>query len=82
MRCAEDMHGSECIGELVRYNYSIVGGSRKAVCTDNAGTCARALCECDTTFAINHALSTDEYNQQYSHFYGRFQYQTVCRKSF
>ena len=78
-KCAEEQHGETCIGEIVRYDYSMNGGN-KATCNDSAGSCSRALCECDSTFALNHAAAKDEYNPQYSHYFAAFQYQTTCRK--
>ena len=40
----------ECIGEFVKYNWG-TKRNKDAYCENAAGTCARALCECDLDFA-------------------------------
>jgi len=83
-KCVEAEHGGDCIGENITYNYSFSSNqSNKAQCTDPAGSCKRALCECDSTFAFNQAGSvTAEYNPGYSHFFAAFDYRNICRKFF
>lgn len=76
-KCAADKHGETCIGEIVQYSYS-VNGEDKAICENTEGTCKRALCECDATFALSHSGSGDQYQPQYSHYFSAFQYQDVC----
>merc|ERR1712176_402510 len=49
-KCARQVHGDMCIGEFVEYNHRIAGSN--SVCRDDAGTCERALCECDKAFAM------------------------------
>ena len=41
----------ECIGEFVKYNWSVKSRNKEAYCENAVGTCARALCECDLDFA-------------------------------
>merc|ERR1719454_1426071 len=55
VKCAKEKFGDNCISEFRRYRYTKPEGVQ---CTDNAGTCLRALCECDATFAEDHAKYT------------------------
>lgn len=55
LKCARDEFGDMCIGEFVRYGLNSRNGP--PTCNDNAGTCGRALCECDKMFAQNHVNS-------------------------
>lgn len=48
-RCARMEFGKDCIGEMVKYNWKSING--EVVCTDDAGTCKRNLCECDLDYA-------------------------------
>lgn len=50
-KCVRKEFGSECIGEFVKYNWSVKSRNKEAYCENAAGTCARALCECDLDFA-------------------------------
>ena len=54
-KCARMTHGEMCIGEFVRYNLRI--GQNGPVCRNEAGSCERALCECDKQFAQNHVAA-------------------------
>jgi len=67
-KCARMTHGEMCIGEFVRYNFRI--GNNGPVCRNNAGSCERALCECDKQFAKNHVAVKDVYNEDYHMFWG------------
>ena len=48
-KCAREQFGEMCIGEFVRYGLNMRQGG--PVCSDDASTCGRALCECDKKFA-------------------------------
>ena len=58
-KCAKEEFGESCISEMVssvsftsrHLLIKIRYGLRGRKCTDAAGTCARALCECDLSFA-------------------------------
>ena len=54
--------------------------SNGPVCTNSAGTCERALCECDREFAQAHAENVDVYNPDFSHIFAGFPAETICRK--
>merc|ERR1712193_197261 len=49
VKCARMKFGETCIGEFVKYRYGIRQG--QVSCRDGAGTCDRALCECDALLA-------------------------------
>jgi len=66
-KCARITHGESCIGEFVKYKFGI--GNNGPVCRDDAGTCGRALCECDKQFAKNHVAVKDVFNQDYHMFW-------------
>lgn len=67
-KCARMTHGEMCIGEFVRYNLRI--GNNGPVCRNEAGSCERALCECDKQFAQNHVAVKDVFNEDYHMFWG------------
>ena len=46
LQCTRNEYGSECIGERVEY-----GLEDSSICSDDADTCGRSLCECDSAFA-------------------------------
>jgi len=62
LRCAKDQFGDSCIGEFVRYKYGEVG--RHKICKDSAGTCERAVCECDLQFAKKHLEASVSWNKE------------------
>ena len=57
-----------CIGEFVKYKFSI-NKSGNARCKSDAGSCERALCECDRQFAIDHAAATGVYTDDFHAFW-------------
>ena len=57
-----------CIGEFVKYKFSI-NKSGNARCKSDAGSCERALCECDRQFAIDHASATGVYTDDFHAFW-------------
>lgn len=77
-QCVIDHYGDSCIGEFTDYNFSINNG--EAVCNDQSGTCARAVCECDAEFALAHSETVHDFNQDFSHIFAAFQFETICRK--
>ncbi|CBY41895.1 unnamed protein product [Oikopleura dioica] len=67
-KCTRMKFGDECRGEFVRYSErQDEQGNFK--CGDEAGTCARAICECDLRFAKNHAEKKESYNEEIHSFY-------------
>ena len=60
--------GDMCIGEFVKYKFSI-NKSGNARCKSDAGSCERALCECDRQFAIDHAAATGVYTDDFHAFW-------------
>jgi hypothetical protein len=67
VKCARMEFGDMCIGEFVRYKYGYKNGD--AVCKDDAGTCDRALCECDAKFAREHQAETHVFSNEYHMFW-------------
>ena len=67
LKCARMEHGDSCIGEFTQYRYGITNGD--AVCKDRAGTCKRALCECDAKFAREHVGQTGVFDEKYHMFW-------------
>jgi hypothetical protein len=67
VKCARMEFGEMCIGEFVKYKYGYKNG--EAVCRDDAGTCGRALCECDAKFAREHVGSTHVFDNKYHMFW-------------
>lgn len=61
------IHGESCIGEFVSYRNEITND--EAVCTNEANTCERAICECDAKFAREHAGKTGVFDVKYHQFY-------------
>ena len=51
LACVREEFGDECIPEGFDMRYTHQGGQ----CTNEQGTCKRALCECQKQFAIDHA---------------------------
>ena len=43
-------HGDDCVGELVKYKFQVVGD--QVQCKNKANTCERSLCECDNLLGI------------------------------
>merc|ERR1711990_1187242 len=62
-KCARMEFGEMCIGEFVKYKYAYKND--EVTCRDNAGRCARALCECDAKFAREHAGSNHVFDIKY-----------------
>ena len=77
LQCVTKTHGTGCIGELILYDFSMPDGP---VCHDDAGTCGRALCECDRQFAQAHSAQINVYNQNFNHIFAQFSPEEICRK--
>merc|ERR1712147_266240 len=63
-------HGDVCIGEFHQYGMRITKAG-EVVCRDDAGSCNRALCECDAMFAREHVNSVASYTDDYNMFYSQ-----------
>ena len=50
LKCAAMEHGDDCVGELVKYKFQVVGD--QVQCKNKANTCERSLCECDNLLGI------------------------------
>lgn len=70
-------YGDTCVNEYTKYK--IRDQSAGLTCKDDAGTCKRALCECDKMFAELHANVADEYDEQYHIFDGEFEPEDECQ---
>jgi len=67
LKCARLAHGDMCIGEFVKYKFSIKNNG--PVCRDEENSCGRALCECDAQFAANHVGQKHHFKEQYHMFW-------------
>ena len=67
LKCTRMIHGDLCISEFISYLLEFTNG--EPVCGDQAGTCQRALCECDAKFAREHAGQTGVFDIKYHKFY-------------
>lgn len=67
LKCTRMIHGDLCISEFISYTLEYTNG--EPVCGDQAGTCKRALCECDAEFAREHAGQTGVFDVKYHKFY-------------
>ena len=50
VKCVQMEYGDQCIGEFKKYRYGLNANKGEVQCRDRAGTCERALCECDAQF--------------------------------
>lgn len=80
VKCASMTYGDTCIGEFVKYKFVTNGNG--PTCRDAAGTCDRALCECDAMFAAEHVGAKHVYSDDYHRFYSTtgFDADTDCLK--
>ena len=59
-------HGNQCESVILSsplYNYEITND--EAVCKDPAGSCGRAICECDAKFAREHVGHIGVFDEKY-----------------
>lgn len=75
-KCARQNFGQECLGEF--YSYGYTNDNTQTVCTDDANSCKRSLCECDRKFAIDHFAASAVYTDDYHRFWGNFDSETQC----
>jgi len=76
LKCAAMEHGDDCVGELVKYKFQVVGD--QVQCKNKANTCERSLCECDNLLARTHVLAAESWNIQYHTFWGNWDYKQEC----
>lgn len=76
LKCAAMEHGDDCVGELVKYKFQVVGD--QVQCKNKANTCERSLCECDNLLARTHVLASESWNIQYHTFWGNWDYKQEC----
>ena len=67
-RCTKQFMGEECIGEFVEYNFE--KKQKGVVCTDEANSCKRMVCECDLQFAKGIKTAMKSYDRSNHRFYG------------
>jgi len=72
LKCATMEHGDECIPEFKSYRFLPEQGQIQ--CKNKAGTCERALCECDNLLARSHTIAAEQWDIQYHTFYGGWTY--------
>ena len=77
LKCAIDEFGDSCTREFNNYSTEESDSLR---CTDSAGSCEKALCECDKHFAESHASEAENYDHGFNQISGGFKYLQVCRE--
>ena len=55
LKCATMTYGDTCVPELKRYKFTLSENSLQ--CRNRAGSCERALCECDHMLGISSILT-------------------------
>ena len=66
LKCAAMEHGDDCVGELVKYKFQVVGD--QVQCKNKANTCERSLCECDNLLGIysnTFLTNTEHFNTEH-----------------
>jgi len=72
LKCARMKHGDTCIGEFVKYSFSIKSFKKgNGMCQDDADSCGRHLCECDAMFAQEHVSKKDVFDEDYHLFWSK-----------
>jgi len=66
IKCAIEKHGDMCLPEFVQYSVNMNRGIK---CRGSAGSCDRALCECDKMFAEEHVAAKHVYSNDYHRFW-------------
>lgn len=70
LKCARAAHGEMCIGEFVKYKFSLRQyNNGNGMCQDTAGSCPRHLCECDAMFAQEHVAQAHVFTTDYHMFW-------------
>jgi len=68
-KCARMYHGDNCIGEFTQYRWRWANKRSQFESKNPAGTCERAIFECDKQFVYNLFNNRDTWNKQYHVFY-------------
>lgn len=68
-KCVREKHGDQCIGEFVDYYQKWSKKSNGFVTSAAAGTCPRALYECDLQFVKDTYAERDAFNTDYHMFW-------------
>lgn len=78
LACAREKYGSTCISELQEYGFTSEA-SGFVQCTDPSDSCKRAICECTTQFAVEHA-AVEDVTDGFLHYMTnpRFQHREIC----
>jgi len=76
LKCATMTYGDTCVPELKRYKFTLSSNSLQ--CRNRAGSCERALCECDHMLARTHVTASEKWDIQYHTFWGGWDYQQSC----
>jgi len=70
LKCARLTHGEMCIGEFIKYDFSIKKYKQgNGMCHDDPGSCGRKLCECDAMFAEEHVTKAHVFDADYHLFW-------------
>ena len=59
VKCAMARHGNQCIGERIMYKFKLRKDNQIS-CLNTAGSCSRAICECDAAFAVDHNYQKEQ----------------------
>merc|ERR1711892_1305407 len=75
-KCAQEQFGDTCIQEFTAYSFTSATNSIQ--CTDEPNSCKRALCECDSRFANEHAKKTNPFDASYHSFESNWDPTSSC----
>jgi len=75
-KCAQEQFGDTCIQEFTAYSFTSATNSIQ--CTDEPNSCKRALCECDSRFANEHAKKTNHFDASYHSFESNWDPTSSC----
>lgn len=68
-KCVRERHGSDCIGEFVKYTWKWSSKASSLISTNAAGTCQRELFECDKALVYDTLANKDTFNEKYHAFW-------------
>jgi len=71
-KCVREVHGDECIGEMVEYSWKYSTKLQSFVGGDEVGSCQRDLYNCDLQFVEDTFAQQEVYNKNFNFFYGGF----------
>jgi len=68
-KCVREVHGDQCIGEMVKYTWKFASKTQTFEGGDEIGSCARDLYNCDLQFVQDSFAQQGEFNRDYHLFW-------------